>query len=70
MRVSQIAVLRARALFGVGFTILGAVMVWRVAIAPAPLSGKLIGGLLGLALLALGVTRVAQFVRWRRGSGP
>jgi hypothetical protein len=45
-------------------------MVWRVAIAPAPLSGKLIGGLLGLALLALGLTRIAQFVRWRRGAGP
>jgi hypothetical protein len=70
MRVNQTAILRMRAAFGFGFAALGAVMVWRVAIAPAPLSGKLIGGLLGLALLALGLTRIAQFVRWRRGAGP
>jgi hypothetical protein len=70
MRVNQTAILRMRAAFGLGFTALGAVMVWRVAMAPAPVSGKLIGGLLGLALLALGLTRIAQFLRWRRGAGP
>jgi hypothetical protein len=70
MRVNQTAILRMRAAFGLGFTVLGAVMVVRVAIAPAAVGEKLLGGVLGLALLALGVTRVAQFLRWRGGAGP
>lgn len=63
MRVNQTIVLRYRAFFGVGFIGLGAVTLWRVAVASAPPNSKLLGGLLAVAMIGLGVARVMQYVR-------
>ena len=60
---------RARALFGVGFLALGAIALYRVAIAPAPPANKTIGAALGVAMVALGVFRIVQYVRWKREGG-
>ncbi|MBV9440201.1 MAG: hypothetical protein JOZ24_09445 [Candidatus Eremiobacteraeota bacterium] len=57
----------ARAFFGVGFILLGAIALWRVAVATTPNKG--IGFGLGLAMIALGVFRLLQFARYRRTSG-
>ena len=58
----------ARALFGVGFLVLGAIALYRVA-APGPSGNKIIGGVLGIAMVALGVFRIMQYVRWKREAG-
>jgi uncharacterized membrane protein HdeD (DUF308 family) len=66
MRIDRPTVLRYRALFGLGFIILGLVMVTRVVVTPAPANSKVLGALLGLAILALGVARVVQYAKARR----
>ena len=70
MRVNQTTVLRYRAAFGLGFIVLGVVTLWRVATAAAPPQSKLIGAALAIVLIALGVVRVRQYARARRGAGP
>jgi len=58
---------RSRAVFGFGFVVLGAIALYRVVLAAgAPLNSKLIGGALGVAMIGLGVFRIAQYERWRR----
>ncbi|MBV8751013.1 MAG: hypothetical protein JO103_15000 [Candidatus Eremiobacteraeota bacterium] len=69
MRVNQRTVYRYRAGFGLGFVVLGAVTLYRVAVAPAPANTKILGLLLALALMALGGTRIAQYLRVRREDG-
>jgi len=70
MRSDRRTVYRYRAVFGFGFLVLGAVTLYRVAVVDAPFGNKILGGLLALAMLALGVARLAQYVRFRRESGP
>ncbi|HZO95451.1 MAG TPA: hypothetical protein VFB22_17005 [Candidatus Baltobacteraceae bacterium] len=59
----------SRAVFGVGFVALGALAFARVALAAAPPGSKIVGGALGLAMIALGLVRIGLYVRWRRGAG-
>ncbi len=70
MRTNQTAVLRFRAVFGLGFLLLGLVMMWRVALASAPAQNKVIGLVFALVMIGLGVVRVRDYVRARRGAGP
>jgi uncharacterized membrane protein YbhN (UPF0104 family) len=56
----------SRATFGVGFVVLGALALVRVATTAAPLNSKLIGGALGVVMIALGAFRIVQYLRWRR----
>ncbi len=70
MRVDRETVLRYRALFGLGFIVLGALMIVRVAVAAAPPSSKILGLLLGVAVLALGIVRVRTFWKSWRESQP
>lgn len=69
MRVNQRLLLRYRAAFGVGFMVLGAVTLWRVAAATAPATNKIIGALLAVAMIGLGLARIMQYVRGRGGAG-
>jgi hypothetical protein len=70
MRTNQTAVLRFRAVFGLGFLLLGLVMLWRVLLTAAPAQNKLVGLAFGLVMIALGVVRVRDYARARRGAGP
>jgi hypothetical protein len=63
MRADRAATYRYRAVFGGGFVVLGAVMFWRVAAAPAPFTSKLLGLAFAIALLGLGVARIVQYLR-------
>jgi hypothetical protein len=67
MRRDRRGVYLYRAVFGAGFVVLGAVTLWRVAIAPAPPASKLLGIVFGLALIGLGAARIVQYLRSRRG---
>lgn len=58
-------VYRARAFFGLGFLVLGAIALSRVATARAPPGNKIIGCALGVAMIALGIYRIVQYVRWK-----
>jgi hypothetical protein len=66
MRADRPMVYRYRAVFGVGFLVLGAVTLWRIAIAPGPPSSKVWGAFFALALIGLGAARVGQYLRARR----
>ncbi len=57
-----------RAVFGAGFVVLGAATLWRVAIAPAPATSKILGIVFGLALIGLGAARIVQYLRSRSGA--
>jgi hypothetical protein len=70
VRTRQTAVLRFRAVFGLGFLLLGLVMLWRVALAGAPAQNKLIGLAFALVMIGLGVVRIRDYARARRGGGP
>jgi hypothetical protein len=70
MRNDRRIVYRYRAAFGLGFLVLGGVTLYRVAVIDAPFSNKILGGLLALAMLALGVARLVQYARYKRESGP
>jgi len=59
----------SRAAFGVGFVVLGAIALYRVLEAAAPVNSKLIGGALGAVMIGLGVFRIVQYLRWRRSGG-
>ena len=65
MRVEPLVIARMRALFGVGFIVLGALTLWRVATTPVPNNSKTIGIVLAVGLAALGVARIVQYVRVR-----
>jgi hypothetical protein len=58
-----------RATFGLGFVVLGAVTLWRVATVPVPPGNKVVGVVLALAMIALGTARIVQYVRYRRRIG-
>lgn len=64
-RIDQRTVLGYRAMFGVGFLALGGVTLWRILITPAPGANKTLGMLLAVAMIGLGITRIAQYVRAR-----
>jgi hypothetical protein len=64
-RIDQSTVLGYRAMFGVGFLALGGVTLWRILITPAPGANKTLGTLLAVAMIGLGITRIAQYVRAR-----
>ncbi|HTW86205.1 MAG TPA: hypothetical protein VMD91_19190 [Candidatus Sulfotelmatobacter sp.] len=66
MRVTPDAIYHSRGAFGVGFLVLGAVVIWRDVAAADPWRSKLLGGAFGVVLLGLGITRIVQYVRWRR----
>jgi hypothetical protein len=66
MRIDRTAVYRYRAVFGLGFVVLGAVTLWRVAVTSVPASNKFLGVLLALAMIGLGVARLMQYARYRR----
>jgi hypothetical protein len=69
-RTFSAAAYATRAMFGVGFLVLGGIALYRVVIAPAPPGNKIIGSALGLAMIALGIFRITQYLRWKRGSVP
>jgi hypothetical protein len=69
MRVDRATVARFRAIFGLGYILFGGLALWRVLAAPAPANAKLLGALFGLALIALGVARLAAFAKARREVG-
>jgi uncharacterized membrane protein HdeD (DUF308 family) len=58
----------SRALFGVGFIVLGALALARVLATSAPSSSKAVGAALGVAMIGLGIARIVQYLRWRRGA--
>ncbi len=58
----------SRALFGIGFVVLGTLALARVLLAAAPAGNKIVGGALGVAMVGLGIVRIGQYVRWRRSS--
>ena len=68
-RVDRGVVLGYRAVFGVGFVVLGGATLWRVLATPAPAANKALGALLALAMVGLGAARIAQYVRARRAGG-
>ncbi len=68
MRGDRRGVYLYRAVFGAGFVVLGAVTLWRVAIAPAPVGSKVLGVVFGLALMGLGAARIVQYLRSRSGA--
>jgi tellurite resistance protein TehA-like permease len=59
----------SRATFGLGFIVLGAIALYHVLTAAAPLNSKLIGAALGTVMIGLGIYRIVQYVRWRRAGG-
>jgi hypothetical protein len=67
MRRNPDVVYAYRAAFGVGFVLLGAVTLWRIAIVPVPAANKMLGVLLAAAMIALGTARIVQYVRYRNG---
>jgi hypothetical protein len=70
MRIDRRSVYLYRALFGVGFVVLGAVTAYRVAIVHAPPGSKTLGLLLAVVMMALGGVRIGQYVRARRAKPP
>jgi hypothetical protein len=66
MRIDRRVVLRYRAAFGAGFIALGCVVLWRILMQPAPAANKGLGVVLALAMIGLGVARVATYVKARR----
>jgi hypothetical protein len=70
MRNDRRIVYLYRAVFGFGFLVLGAVTLYRVGVVDAPFANKVLGGLLALAMIALGVVRLVQYARWKRERGP
>jgi hypothetical protein len=58
-----------RATFGLGFIVLGALTLWRVATVPVPPGNKVVGVVLAVAMIALGAVRIVQYVRVRRRIG-
>jgi hypothetical protein len=65
----QPAVYAYRAAFGLGFVVLGAVTLWKVASVAVPAGNKIIGAALAVAMIALGAARIVQYVRYRRRIG-
>lgn len=55
-----------RAAFGAGFVLLGAIITVRTLVAEAPAGAKITGTSLGLAMCALGIVRMAAWLRARR----
>jgi hypothetical protein len=58
----------ARGFFGAGFLVLGALALYKVAVAAAPPGNKIMGGALGVAMILLGIYRIRQYLLWRRES--
>lgn len=56
---------RMRAAFGAGFVVLGAVLAGRLVLHPGSASAKVLGVALGVAMIALGIARIAAYVRVR-----
>lgn len=69
MRVDRTVVYRYRAVFGLGFVVLGGVTLWRVVVAPAPANNKILGVLLAVVMIGLGAARLAQYARYRQSGG-
>jgi hypothetical protein len=65
MRVNRHSVYLYRALFGLGFIVLGTVVARNVALSQAP-GNKLPGFLFSVVLIALGAVRIVQYVQARR----
>ncbi len=58
-----------RATFGLGFIVLGAVTLWRVATVAVPPGNKVVGVAAGILMIGLGAVRIVQYVRYRRRIG-
>ena len=56
-----------RALFGLGFVVLGVVTAVRIGMVQAPASNKVLGVMLAIVMIALGGVRIGQYLRARRG---
>ncbi len=69
MRITPRSVFLYRAVFGLGFIAFGAVIAYRVVVAPGP-GNKTPGFLLAAAMIALGGVRIGQYVRARRAPPP
>ena len=70
MRIDRNSVYLYRALFGVGFVVLGVVTAVRVALVHAPPGSKTLGLMLAVVMIGLGGVRVGQYVRARRRPPP
>ena len=70
MRIDRRSVYLYRALFGVGFVVLGAVTAYRVVVAHAPPGSKTLGLLLAVVMIGLGGVCIGQYVRARRDLPP
>ncbi len=68
MRPTSRMIFAYRALFGAGFVVLGLVTLWRVALVRVPMTNKMLGMVLALAMIALGVARIVQYLRARERS--
>jgi hypothetical protein len=66
MRGDRRVVVRYRAAFGVGFIAFGLVVLWRIIMQPAPATNKGLGVVLAIAMIGLGIARVAMYVKARR----
>jgi hypothetical protein len=55
-----------RAVFGLGFVVLGIVTAVRIGMVNAPPSNKVLGVMFAVVLVALGGVRIWQYVRARR----
>jgi hypothetical protein len=66
MRVDRRVIVRYRAAFGLGFIVFGIVVLWRLLIQPAPAANKGLGVVLAIAMIGLGVARVAMYLKARR----
>lgn len=70
MRNVSRTVYLSRALFGLGFILLGGVTAFRVLLNPAPPDKKWLGLILAVVMVALGGVRVGQYLRSRNAPPP
>ena len=59
----------SRAVFGIGFLVLGGLVLARVLAAAAPAGSKVVGAALGVVMVTLGCVRIGQYLRLRRDAG-
>jgi hypothetical protein len=65
-RVRYDVLYASRALFGLGFVVLGIISLVRVLLVHAPPNTKVLGCALGVVMIGLGVFRIGQYLRLRR----
>ena len=64
-KIAPVWRLRYRAIFGLGYLLLGALALWRLAAAPGVPQAKILGALVCAAMIALGAWRIGEYLRAR-----